>query len=147
MLQQNKKTETKSFGVFGFMCFSLGLGPCIKLVSLPFCRGRVLRRWRIVGYLMPSDRLKAATSTGQATPRQDFLGHCRHCACRSASRGHSKSGHLASSGRTLPIPKQGTFYCGLGKNNLLLMSNGREGHLDENRLLLPTKCKTRRFGT
>lgn len=53
-------------------------------------------------------------STCQAISRQGFLGHCHCCACRLASRGYSKSSHLTSSGRTLLILKQGTFYCGLG---------------------------------
>lgn len=76
-----------------------------------------------------------ATSTCLATSGQGFLGHCHCCACRLASRGYSKSSHLTSIGRTLPIPKQGAFYCGVGNSNLFSMSNVLEGHLDEFRFL------------
>lgn len=62
-----------------------------------------------------------------------------HQACRLAGRGYSKNSCLTSSGRTLAIPRQGMFYCGLGNSNFVLMSSVPDAHQDESRTKLGQK--------
>lgn len=127
----------RKLGDFRWMCSSLCRGPCSKLVFLRSAEAGVLLGWSVRVLLGQIHLL------GHSQARLPGPLRLLHQACRLAGRGYSKNSHLTLQAG-LAIPRQGIFCCGLGNNNLFLMSSIPDGHQDESRILLLNKNKNKK---